>query len=226
MVSSPMTVAGLTWNAVSAYTPVAMTRSWIRATKAAMAIFHSKAIVRYSTITIRNAMSASTALVVIWLPQLDPTNWTLMFFALSLLCSVFSTVLVALLLSAGVCTCQDLPRGPLSSCTIAPLTPSLDTTSWTWVTDADGAENWKTAPPLKSTLKSRQRTSSATMLISRMAPEIEYHVRFRPTKLTDTSPRYSRPPTLPRRDIRPPRCYGMLGSAARPRACAGPGCGS
>jgi hypothetical protein len=57
------------------------------------------------------------------------------------------------------------------------------------VGDADGAENWKTAPPLKSTLKSRPWTSSAMMLISRMAPEIEYHVRFRPTKLTDTSPR-------------------------------------
>jgi hypothetical protein len=57
------------------------------------------------------------------------------------------------------------------------------------VTDAEGAGNWKTAPPLKSTLKSRPWTSSATMLISRMAPEIEYHVRFRPTKSIETSPR-------------------------------------
>src|ERR1039457_4452492 len=141
MVSSPITVAGLTWNPVSAYTPVAMTRSWIKATKAAMAIFQSKAIVRYSTITIRNAMSASTALVVIWLPQLDPTNWTLILLALTprWLTSEFSTVLVCVLLSVGVCTCQDLPREPLSSCTMAPLTPASVTAPWTWATDADGA---------------------------------------------------------------------------------------
>ena len=53
---------------------------------------------------------------------------------------------------------------------------------WTWVCVAAGAENWKTAPPLKSTLKSRPRANSATMLISRMAPEIVYHLRLRPTK--------------------------------------------
>src|SRR5271166_1502743 len=108
MVSSPMTVAGLTWNPVSAYTPVAMTRSWIRATKAATAIFHSKAIDRYSTITIMNVISAWIALVVIWLPQLAPTNVVLMFFAPSLLSSAFSTVLVSWLVSDGVWTSQDL----------------------------------------------------------------------------------------------------------------------
>ena len=69
----------------------------------------------------------------------------------------------------------------------------------------DGAWNWKTAPPLKSTLKFRPRTSTATMLTSRMAAEIEYHVRLRPTKLIDTSPRYSLPPISPTRDIMTPQ---------------------
>ncbi len=49
--------------------------------------------------------------------------------------------------------------------------------------------NVKTAPPLKSTLKLTPRTSSATMLISRISPDIAYHRRFLPTKLTETSPR-------------------------------------
>ena len=54
--------------------------------------------------------------------------------------------------------------------------------SWTWVCVAEGAENWKTAPPLKSTLKSRPLANRATMLMSRMAPEIAYHRRLWPTK--------------------------------------------
>ena len=53
----------------------------------------------------------------------------------------------------------------------------------------DEVGNVKTAPPLKSTLKSRPRTSSATMLMTRIAPEIAYHRRCLPTKLIDTSPR-------------------------------------
>ena len=46
----------------------------------------------------------------------------------------------------------------------------------------DGAENWNTAPPLKSTLKSRPWMNRASTLTSRMAPEIVYHLRLRPTK--------------------------------------------
>ena len=72
---------------------------------------------------------------------------------------------------------------------MAPLTPPASTASWTWLIDEDGEENVKIAPPLKSTLKSRPRTSRATMLISRIRPEMAYHRRCRPTKLTDTSPR-------------------------------------
>src|SRR6516225_2303116 len=107
MVSRPMTVAGLTWNPVSAYTPVAMTRSWMRATKAATAIFHSKAIDRYSTITIRNVIRAWIALVVIWLPQLAPTKLVLMFLAPRSLISALSTVAVSWLVRELVCTRQD-----------------------------------------------------------------------------------------------------------------------
>src|SRR6516225_3025220 len=99
MVSSPMTVAGLIWSPVSAYTPVAMTRSWMRATKAATAIFHSKAIDRYSTITIMNVIRAWIALVVIWLPQLAPTNVVLTSLAPTWLIRAFSTVLVASVVS-------------------------------------------------------------------------------------------------------------------------------
>ena len=47
----------------------------------------------------------------------------------------------------------------------------------------------KTAPPLKSTLKDRPRTSTATMLMTRINPEMAYHRRCRPTKSNETSPR-------------------------------------
>ena len=71
---------------------------------------------------------------------------------------------------------------PVSCWTTAPLTPAWATVSETSVCVAAGAENWNTAPPLKSTLKSRPRTSKATMLMIRIAPEIAYHRRLRPTK--------------------------------------------
>src|SRR5579859_6493710 len=128
MVSRPMTVAGLTWKPVSAYTPVAMTRSWMSATKAATAIFHSKAIDRYNTITIMNVIRAWVALLVIWPPQLGPTNVVPVIFAWSWLVSAFSTVLVSALVSDLVCTFQDLlPSLPVSCWTTAPSTPA-------WVT--------------------------------------------------------------------------------------------
>ena len=72
---------------------------------------------------------------------------------------------------------------------MAPLTPPDSTAFCTWLSDEDGEENVKIAPPLKSTLKSRPRTSRATTLTSRISAEMVYHRRCRPTKLTDTSPR-------------------------------------
>ena len=68
------------------------------------------------------------------------------------------------------------------------MPPSL-TVFCTWLSDAEGAGNVKTAPPLNSTLKTRPRTSTATMLMTRINPEIAYHRRCLPTKLIDTSPR-------------------------------------
>ena len=44
--SKPITEAGLTEKPNSAYTPMVITMSWIRATNAAEAIFHSNAIDR------------------------------------------------------------------------------------------------------------------------------------------------------------------------------------
>ena len=73
--------------------------------------------------------------------------------------------------SALVWTCQAVAVWPLACCTIAPLTPPSMTAFCTWLSDVvDEAGNVKTAPPLKSTLKSSPRTSSATMLIDQDQP--------------------------------------------------------
>ena len=58
-----------------------------------------------------------------------------------------------------------------------------------WERVAPGALNCSTDPPLKSTLKFSHLVDRATMAISRISPEIVYQVRWRPTKLIDTSPR-------------------------------------
>ena len=68
-------------------------------------------------------------------------------------------------------------RKTVTAKVVDPLTVTV-----TRVCDAEGAENWKTAPPLKSTLKSRPRTNRAKTLMSRIAPEIMYHRRLWPTK--------------------------------------------
>src|SRR6516162_2128340 len=136
------------------------------------------------------AISASTALPEIWLPQLGPTVVTLMSleFTPSLLDSVFSSAIVCAPVSAFVWTCQPF-FSPCVCCTIAPLMPPDSTAVCTWLSDADDEGKVKTAPPLKSTLKDRPRTITATMLMTRMHAEIVYHRRRRPTKSTDTSPR-------------------------------------
>src|SRR6266852_2848512 len=130
------------------------------------------------------------ALPEIWLPQLGPTVVTVMssVFTPSLVDSVFSNATVCVPVSALVCTCQPF-SWPWTCCTIAPLTPPSLTAVCTWLRDDVDDGNVKTAPPLKSTLKLRPRTSSATMLTTRIRPDIAYHRRFLPTKLTDTSPR-------------------------------------
>src|SRR5689334_2472962 len=136
------------------------------------------------------AISACTALPEIWLPQLGPTVVTLMSLELtpSLLDSVFSSATVCAPVSDFVWTFQPFVS-PWVCCTIAPLMPSDSTAFCTWLSDADDEGNVKTAPPLKSTLKDRPRTSTATMLMTRINPEMAYHRRCLPTKSNDTSPR-------------------------------------
>ena len=59
----------------------------------------------------------------------------------------------------------------------------------TWEMVAVPAGNWKTEPPLKSTLKFSPKTARAMMLIARITPEMVYQSRWRPTNSTETSPR-------------------------------------
>ena len=51
------------------------------------------------------------------------------------------------------------------------------------------AGNWKTEPPLKSTLKFSPKTTRAMMLTARIAPEMVYQSRWRLTNSIETSPR-------------------------------------
>src|ERR1700754_3278315 len=137
-----------------------------------------------------NAISASIALPEIWLPQLGPTVVTEMAseFTPSLPDSGFPRPTVWPPVSDFVWTCQPF-FWPWVCCTIAPLTPPDSTAFCTWLSVVDDEGKGKTAPPLKSTLNDRPRTTTATMLMSRINPEMAYHRRFRPTKSNDASPR-------------------------------------
>ena len=79
-------------------------------------------------------------------------------FTPSLLDSVFSSATVCAPVSDFVWICQPF-FWPCVCCTIAPLTPPDSTALCTWLSDVDDEGNVKTAPPLKSTLKDRPRTS-------------------------------------------------------------------
>src|SRR5580693_1530211 len=117
-----------------------------------------------------------------------------------------------------VCTCQygALPLNGLTSLTVG-LDPPFAVTTCSrevWFTDvAAGTVN--TDPPLKSTLKSTPRKISASRLTTRMNPEIVYQSFCRLTKSKETSPRYSRPPMLPSRDITPPWCWSRCAMPSR-----------
>src|SRR6201999_3862736 len=162
------------------------------AMNAAMAIFHSKAIDRYSTITIRNAISASRALDEIWLPQVGPTycvlicDWV-MFSSLDRLSWTFWTWPMV---SGAVWAIHWAFSPTPAFCTVAVPPPPSDTAVSTWLMVAFGALTVKIEPPLKSTLKFSPRTSSPTMAMMTMQPEIAYQSFWRPTKLIETSPRY------------------------------------
>src|ERR1700749_1350955 len=136
------------------------------------------------------AISASSALPEIWLPQLGPTVVTVMSseFTPSLLDIVFSSATVCAPVSDFVWTCQPF-FWPCVCCTIAPLMPPDSTALCTWLSDADDDGNVKIAPPLKSTLKDRPRTITAGMLMTRMHADMVHHRRPPPTKSNDPSPR-------------------------------------
>src|SRR5579872_956963 len=157
------------------------------------------------TITIRNAISAWVAFCEIWLPQDPLTELTLTWLCgtLSSFASEARTALDWSCFSSLVCTCQLAAEPVPTCCTIASETPPSVAAFWTWlsVTDAGAPLTPKTAPPLNSTLNESPRTSTAMRLTRMMRAEMEYHIRRLPTKSTDTSPRYSRPPIEPRRDI-------------------------
>ncbi len=68
-----ITVSGVTCSPKSEYTPTVTRRSWSMATKAATAIFVSKRILMYAVTAMKNTMSASSALSVIWPPHVGPT---------------------------------------------------------------------------------------------------------------------------------------------------------
>src|SRR4051794_8193240 len=126
-------------------------------------------------------MSAVIALEVIWLPQLGPVNWTLM--ALWLTLNAFSsaawTVWVACDVSWPVVTCQRC--GPDRYCARESPPPAAVTARVMSPWDADAAAgNWKTDPPLNSTLKFSPRISRAPPLTIKMMPEIAYHIFWRP----------------------------------------------
>ena len=72
MVRNATTVAGVTSNSVTAYTPTVMMMSWITAMIAASAIRHSKRNVRYTAITKKNTTSALSALLLTLSPQVGP----------------------------------------------------------------------------------------------------------------------------------------------------------
>src|SRR6202012_3208080 len=149
-----------------------------RATNAAVAIFHSNAIDRYSTITMRNAISASDALEEIWLPQVGPTNWVLTWFwvMFSSLASESWTLSTWLMDSGAVWADQSALDPAPAFCTTAVPPPPSDTACSTWLMVALGALTVKIEPPLKSTLKFSPRTSSPTMAMTTMQAEIVYQI--------------------------------------------------
>src|SRR5215472_5348890 len=151
--------------------------------------------------TTRKMISASRALEVMLLPQVGPTNVTFMLpdGTWNAACRAPCTLSAIVVASWPVVTRHWC--GPLRYWEVELPPPALLTTRemapW-----ADGdAGNSKTEPPLNSTLKFSPRTASATALTSTMRPEIVYHMRWRPTMLTEMSPRYSRPGIWPRRVV-------------------------
>jgi hypothetical protein len=103
----------------------------------------------------RNAISACSALAEICEPQLGPTKFTLTasLFRSKWLVSASSILVCVLNGTFAVCTCQLCLSPTPSFCTIASLPPPAPmTTLVISVVVALLSLNWKTEPPLNSTL--------------------------------------------------------------------------
>src|SRR5215471_2616403 len=151
---------------------------------------------------------AKMALEVIWLPQVAPTNET--FMSTGLMPNVCSSALATWPLTWGdsdlVWTVHPEGMSLLDMCWTVAEPPHASSTTREiafWLVDeVDG--NAKLEPPTNSWLKLSPLVSRETTLTSRMMPEIVYHIRWRPTKLMETSPRYSRCGRSRSRAIMPP----------------------
>src|SRR6185437_4304139 len=145
-------------------------------------------------------ISASRAFDVIWPPQVGPTSWTdILPWAMWNACSsALATFWETVEDSAPVSTVHWCSDGVWVSWTLASPPPLLVTTREiaSWVTE-ELFGKVKLDPPLNSSEKFSPRTARAIALISAKTPEMEYHSRCRPTKLIETSPRYSRPAMPP-----------------------------
>src|ERR1700733_11626294 len=151
-------------------------------------------------------ISASTALDVIWLPQVGPTSWIVML--AGRMWNAFSIALatpwVTVLDSVPVCAVHWWSSPLEVSWMVASPPPAQVMTreiAFWLVSELDGKV--KLDPPLNSSEKFRPLTARAIALITTMTPEIAYHSRWRPTKLIETSARYSRP-AMPPPAITPP----------------------
>src|SRR5581483_2708071 len=97
IVKKATTVAGVTSNRVSEYTPTVMRMSWITAMIAATAIFHSNRNEMYTVMRMKKTISAVRALLVTALPHEGPTS-------LMLTCCGFVCVALAMASVTLVCS--------------------------------------------------------------------------------------------------------------------------
>src|ERR1700733_5550128 len=127
-------------------------------------------------------ISASTALVVIWLPQVGPTKLGFICDGvMSNFCSSASATFTftltgevgsALVVTSHCDLAKDEFTGGAAICTVASPPPLACTTraispcTVAWLPWLVLYGNWKVEPPLKSTEKSSPFTSSATTLTS------------------------------------------------------------
>src|SRR6478672_3410191 len=173
MVRNATTVAGVTSNWVTAYTPTVMMMSWTTAMIAASAMRHSKRNVRYAAITKKNTTSAVSALLLTLSPQVGPTLVTL---TCALLMPAYLARAAPTFASWVVERFFDCTRTeslPTTS-TVASPSPSGSMVSRTLVTETDALfaiVNSHCVPPSKSIPRLSPLTRNATTEIRMSVPE-------------------------------------------------------